>query len=78
MENEEPIKFGPGHPRYVEAMSLEATVAAIRKGKGKKNPSDFVPFTAEWDEANDDFLRDLLRALGDDPDAIESDDSGTV
>jgi hypothetical protein len=66
MANENRLR--PGHRRYDEAMALEMTARTTRNGQGKKNPEDFPKGTPESDAATDDFLRDLLLAMGDDPD----------
>jgi hypothetical protein len=71
MENANDTPFGPGHPRYEEAMALEMTVRATRRAQGKKNPEDFPYGSPEWHEADEDYMRDLYRATGGDPDDLE-------
>jgi hypothetical protein len=71
MQNANDIPFGPGHPRYDEAQALENTVRAIRKAQGKSNPEDFPYGSQEWHEADEAYLRDLLRAMGEDPENLE-------
>ncbi|WP_026228670.1 hypothetical protein [Paraburkholderia atlantica] len=74
MEDDKEPKFGPGHPRYLESQALGMSVDAIRKAQGKKSLKDLVPGTPEFMVAEEEFLRDVLRALGEDPDAIDDDD----
>ena len=71
MENANDTPFGPGHPRYDEAQALENTIRVVRKAQGKMNPEDFAYGSAEWHAADEDYMRDLLRALGGDPDDLE-------
>jgi hypothetical protein len=71
MENTNDIPFGPGHPRYEEAQALENTIRIVRRAQGKKNPEDFPYGSPAWHEADEDYMRDLLRAMGGDPDEIE-------
>ena len=73
MENEKDQRFGPGHPRYAESQALGLSVAAIRKAKGLSNPDEFITGTPEFAAAEEAFLRDVLRALGGDPDEPEPD-----
>ncbi|MFC0572684.1 hypothetical protein [Paraburkholderia solisilvae] len=71
MSNSNDIPFGPDHPRYAEALALENSVRAVRKARGKKNSEDCTPGSPEWFAVEEDFLRDLARALGGDPDEID-------
>ncbi|GAB2886073.1 hypothetical protein GCM10027093_21420 [Paraburkholderia jirisanensis] len=71
MDMDKHPKIEPGTPQYDMAMSIENTVRAIRKAKGKKNPEDCVLYSDEWQAVDADFVRDLLRALGGDPDECE-------
>jgi len=64
MNNEQSIPFGPGHPRYLEARALALSVAAIRKAQGKRNPVDYAVGSPGWAASDEDFARDVLRALG--------------
>lgn len=70
MESANDIPFGPGHPRYEEAQALESSVRVVRKAQGKKNPEDFPYGSPAWHEADEDYMRDLLRALGGNPDEV--------
>ncbi|CAG4919313.1 hypothetical protein [Paraburkholderia saeva] len=67
MENEKDIPLGPEHPRYDEAQALENMVRVVRKAQGKKNPEDCSYGSLEWQAVEEDYLEDLLRALGGDP-----------
>jgi hypothetical protein len=71
MDNLNDIPFGPGHPRWSEALALENSVRAVRRARGKKNPEDCLRGSPEWQDIEEDFLRDLLRAMDGDPDDIE-------
>jgi hypothetical protein len=71
MQNANNIPFGPGHPRYEEAQAFEKTVRVIRKAQGKKNPEDFPYGSSEWQEADEAYVRDLLRAMGENPDDLK-------
>ncbi|KVG32845.1 hypothetical protein WJ30_10760 [Burkholderia diffusa] len=68
MENEKQSRLRPGDPRYDEAMALERTVRVVRRAQGKSNPADFVYGSPEHQAAEEDYLRDLLRAMGENPD----------
>jgi hypothetical protein len=75
MENEKEIRFGPYHPLWNEAQSLEATVRAVRKARGMLNPEDCEPGSSQQEQVTMDFLRDVMRAMGEDPDADEDTES---
>jgi hypothetical protein len=51
-------------PLRAEARSLAASIEAIRRACGKKNPRDFAVETPEWEAACIEFGRDLRWALG--------------
>ena len=68
MESTNDIPFGPGHPRYVEAQALEQAVRVVRRAQGKKNSEDFAYGSPTWHEADQDYMRDQLRAMLGDPD----------
>ncbi|ENH6337990.1 hypothetical protein ABWH74_001290 [Burkholderia vietnamiensis] len=72
MENEKQSRLRPGDPGYDEAQALERTVRIVRKAQGKKNPGDFAYGSPEHQAAEEEYLRDLLRAMGEDPDEPES------
>jgi hypothetical protein len=69
MENRNPNRIRRGSPLDKEAEALGISVAAIRKAQGKPNPSDVELGTPEFAAVEEAFLRDVLRALGEDPDA---------
>jgi hypothetical protein len=73
MEDEPHVPFGPGHPRYLQARALALSVAAIRKAQGKKNPDNYPIGSPGWLEVDEDFARDVLRALGGDFDNLNHD-----
>ncbi|MFM0135050.1 hypothetical protein [Caballeronia grimmiae] len=51
-------------PLRAEALSLAASIEAIRRACGKKNPRDFKVDTPEWEATCIEFARDLRWALG--------------
>ncbi|WP_429299113.1 hypothetical protein [Paraburkholderia sp. GAS199] len=51
-------------------MALELTVRTLRHAQGKKNPEDVLYGSAEWDVISEDFVRDLYRAMGGNPDNL--------
>jgi hypothetical protein len=51
-------------PIRAEARALEASIRAIRRAQGKKNPEDFLPDSPECIEAMEEFVRDVGRVLG--------------
>jgi hypothetical protein len=51
-------------PLRAEARSLAASIEAIRRACGKKNPRDFAVDTPEWESTCLEFARDLRWALG--------------
>lgn len=46
-----------------EVMMLCASVSAIRKAQGKRNPSDCEANTAEYEKVVNDYADDLERAM---------------
>lgn len=50
-------------PIWAEARALEASIRAIRRAQGKKNPEDFAPDSPQCIEAMDAFVRDVSRVL---------------
>ena len=60
-------------PLRAEARALAASIEAIRRACGKKNPRDFAVDTPEWESTCIEFGRDLRWALG-----MSSDDSTDV
>ncbi|WP_205962832.1 hypothetical protein [Pararobbsia silviterrae] len=58
----------PRHPRYAALRALSQAVACIRKAQGKPCHADFVEGTPEYDNAIEDYARDVIRAFCADPD----------
>jgi hypothetical protein len=58
-------------PLRAEARALGASIEAIRRARGKKNPRDFALDTPEWESTCIDFARDLRWALGMSGDATD-------
>jgi hypothetical protein len=50
-------------PIWAEARALEASIRAIRRAQGKKNPEDFSPDSAECIDALEEFAFDVSRVL---------------
>lgn len=63
MNNERFIPFGPEDSQYLEARALALSVAAIRKAQGKRNPVDYAVGSPDWETADEEFARDVLRIL---------------
>lgn len=73
MKNKKPLEIIPGSPLDMEAQSLGLSVAAIRKAQGKKNPDDFPVDSPEWNQSCEEFVNDVLVALGEDPNDTRDD-----
>ncbi|MEK7893088.1 hypothetical protein AAB992_39000 [Burkholderia contaminans] len=71
MSNDDTSRLDPGHPRHVESQALGQSFAAIRSAQGLRNPDEFAPGTPAFNAGEEGFLRDVLRALADDPDVPE-------
>ena len=56
------------HPLYNDVMALNQAIAALRHALGKRTPEDLCYGSPEWEAANADFARDVLRVLGDEAD----------
>ena len=63
-------------PIWAEARALEASIRAIRRAQGKKNPEDFPAGSPECTAAMDEFVRDVCRALEIDIDTLGKDSGG--
>ncbi|MFX1676036.1 hypothetical protein PWR63_27890 [Paraburkholderia sp. A2WS-5] len=59
----EPLEPSGNHPIWAEARALEASIRAIRRAQGKKNPEDFPPHSPECFAAMNEFVRDVCRVL---------------
>jgi hypothetical protein len=66
-------QYPENHPIWLEARALEASIRAIRRAQGKKNPEDFPPDSPECIAAMEAFVRDVCRALEIDISALEKD-----
>ena len=64
MNDEHSNPFGPDHAQFLEARALALSIAAIRKAQGKRNPVDYAVGSPDWETADEDFARDILRILG--------------
>ncbi|OXC78643.1 hypothetical protein [Caballeronia sordidicola] len=73
MKNQKPLEIILGSAVDMEAQSLCLAVAAIRKARGKKNPDDFPVDTPEWHQVCEEFVNDVLVALGEDPSDMPDD-----
>ncbi|PVX84439.1 hypothetical protein [Paraburkholderia unamae] len=72
MAREHP-EYPQNHPIWLEARALEASIRAIRRAQGKKNPEDFPAGSPECAAAMDAFVRDVCRVLEIDIDALDHD-----
>lgn len=57
-------------PIWAEARALEASIRAIRRAQGKKNPEDFPAGSPECTAAMEAFVRDVCRVLEIDIDTL--------
>ena len=57
-------------PIWAEARALEASIRAIRRAQGKKNPEDFPAGSPECTTAMNEFVRDVCRVLEIDIDTL--------
>ncbi|SIT43763.1 conserved hypothetical protein [Paraburkholderia piptadeniae] len=71
MEN---ISLDPNDPMWSLARSMENTVRTIRKARGLRNPEDCVQGSDEHEEVSVEFLKDVMRLMGEDPNEIDEDD----
>ena len=70
MAHEQP-EFPYNDPVWAEARALEASIRAIRRAQGKRNPGDFSPDTPECLAVVEEFARDVSRVL-----ALDAGDPG--
>ncbi|TAM02032.1 MAG: hypothetical protein EPN70_18025 [Paraburkholderia sp.] len=54
---------------------IEACVSVIRRAQGKKNPDEVQFGTPEWHQVADEFVRDVYRGLGGDPNESAEEDN---
>jgi hypothetical protein len=73
MKNDKPLEIIPDSFLHREAQSLGLSVATIRKAQGRKNPDDFPVNSPEWHQVCEEFVNDVLVALGEDPNDISDD-----
>jgi hypothetical protein len=62
MAHEQP-QFPDNDPVWAQARALEASIRAIRRAQGKRNPEDFSPGTPECLAVMEAFARDVSRVL---------------
>ncbi|WP_321814705.1 MULTISPECIES: hypothetical protein [unclassified Paraburkholderia] len=62
MAHEHP-KLPENDPIWAEARALEASIRAIRRAQGKRNPEDFASDDPECIEVMEEFVRDVGRVL---------------
>jgi len=63
--------IGPNHPLFDEMAATTSAVRIMRRAQGKKNPEDVAFGSPEWDAVSSEFMRDVGRAMGDDPDELK-------
>ncbi|WP_063750569.1 hypothetical protein [Paraburkholderia bannensis] len=56
-------KLPENDPIWAEARALEASIRAIRRAQGKRNPEDFAPDDPDCIDAMEEFVRDVGRVL---------------
>ncbi|OAJ51717.1 hypothetical protein A6V36_36865 [Paraburkholderia ginsengiterrae] len=56
--------------KRTQARALALSVAAIREAQGNENPDNYPIGASGWLEVEEDFARDVLRALGGDLDNL--------
>jgi hypothetical protein len=78
MDTNNPPKLDRDDPMWDVAKGIEDTVRAIRKARGVKNPEDCPPGTPEHEAILQEFLLDVLAALGDEDDEADSFGAGAA
>lgn len=63
-------RIGPSDPLFNEVVAVTSTVRALRRAQGKLNPEDVAFGSLEWDAIGAEFVRDVYRAMGGDPDEL--------
>src|SRR5580692_5976752 len=61
----------PRHPRYAALRALSQAIACIRKAQGKPCHTHFADGTPEYENAIEDYARDVIRAFCADPDLAD-------
>lgn len=78
MDKNTPAKPNCNDPMWDAAQAIENSVRAIRKARGKKNPEDCVPGSAEHEVILDEFLNNMLTSLGDHEDETDGFGAGAA
>jgi hypothetical protein len=65
-------------PIWAEARALEASIRAIRRAQGKRNPEDFLPGTPECLAVMEEFVRDISRVLALEVNKLGKEDGGSL
>jgi hypothetical protein len=64
MEQEQQFPSGPDDPMFREARAISLSVAAMRRARGIKNPSDYIAGSPEWHASMHAFAEDVMHAIG--------------
>ncbi|WP_408482841.1 hypothetical protein, partial [Paraburkholderia graminis] len=64
-------RVGPEHPLFQEMVALTSTVRIMRRARGRKNPEDVAFASPEWNTLSAEFMRDVCKAMGGDPDELQ-------
>ncbi|MDQ0621941.1 MULTISPECIES: hypothetical protein [Paraburkholderia] len=64
-------RIGREHPLFQEIAALTSTVRIMRRARGRKNPEDVEFGSPEWETVSAEFMRDVCKAMGDDPDELK-------
>jgi hypothetical protein len=78
MDTNNPPKLDRDDPMWAAARVIENSVRAIRKARGKKNPEDCIRGTPEYELVLEEFLHDVLAAIGDEEDEADSYGAGAT
>jgi hypothetical protein len=71
-------EFPENDPIWAEARALEASIRAIRRAQGKRNPEDFPSGRPESLAVMEEFARDISRVLVLDISDLEKDDDSNL
>ncbi|MFM0489146.1 hypothetical protein, partial [Paraburkholderia graminis] len=63
-------RIGSEHPLFQEMAALTSTVRIMRRARGRKNPEDVAFGSPECDALSAEFMRDVCKAMGGDPDEL--------
>ncbi|MFL9944126.1 hypothetical protein [Paraburkholderia graminis] len=63
-------RIGSEHPLFQEMAALTSTVHIMRRTRGRKNLEDVAFGSPEWDALSAEFMRDVCKAMGGDPDEL--------